>query len=214
LDWTVQYDFRMSEETRTDTRARILQAALDTFSEKGYAASVDDIARRAGVVKQTLYHHFGSKEELFREAFTGMCTMLVVDAASSSGSVRMDVQRFVEAFESRVLSEEGLAFHRVMMSELQRFPELARTLHESWQVAQNRLARLLQAGMERGELRAEPAEFAAEVLISLLTGVHRGRLMGKPLHQSQLTPAQIVDVFMRAFAPDAKAATPDAPIHP
>lgn len=204
----------MSEETRTDTRARILQAALDTFREKGYGASVDDIARRAVVVKQTLYHHFGSKEALFREAFTGFCSMLVVDAAGSSGAVREDVLHFVEAFESRVLSEEGLAMHRVMMAELQRFPELAHTMHESWQVAQNRLVRLLQAGMERGELRAQPAEFAAEVLISLLTGVHRGRLMGKPLHESQLSPAQIVDVFMRAFAPDAKAAPLDAPIHP
>ncbi|EYC52885.1 hypothetical protein AZ34_11275 [Hylemonella gracilis str. Niagara R] len=203
----------MTEETRTDTRARILQAALDTFREKGYAAGVDDIARRAGVVKQTLYHHFGSKEVLFREAFTGFCSMLVVDAAGSSGSVREEILRFVEAFESRVLSEEGLAMHRVMMAELQRFPELAHTMHESWQVAQNRLVRLLRSGMERGELRQEPAEFAAEVLISLLTGVHRGRLMGKPLHESQLSPAQIVEVFMRAFAPDAKAATPHFPIH-
>jgi TetR/AcrR family transcriptional repressor of mexJK operon len=203
----------MTEETRVDTRARILEAALDTFSEKGYAASVDDIARRAGVVKQTLYHHCGSKEELFREAFSGFCGHLVVDAAGSSGSVREDIARFVAAFESRVLSEKGLALHRVMMVELPRFPELARTVQESWQVAQDRLVRLLRAGMQRGELRADAPEFAAEVLISLLTGVHRNRWMGKPEHPSQLSSEQIVDVFMRAFAPETKAASPDSSNH-
>lgn len=199
----------MNTEARPDTRARILEAALDTFSEKGYAASVDDIARRAGVVKQTLYHHYSSKEELFREAFTGLCSVLIVDAAGGSGAVREDVLRFVEAFERQVLSEKGLALHRAMMTELPRFPELAHMVHESWLVAQKKLERLLQVAMERGELRAEIPEIAAEVLLSLLTGVHRGRLMSKPMHEARLSASQIVDVFMRAFAPVSAQACPE-----
>ncbi|MGJ4748626.1 TetR/AcrR family transcriptional regulator C-terminal domain-containing protein, partial [Leptospira sp. SA-E8] len=66
---------------------------------------------------------------------------------------------------------------------------------------QKKLERLLLAAMERGELRAEDPEIAAEVLLSLLTGVHRGRLMSKPMHEARLSASQIVDVFMRAFAP-------------
>ena len=96
----------------SETRARILEAALDTFCEKGYSACVDDIARRAGVVKQTLYHHYGSKESLFREALTGLVNVLLVDLGTRSGSLREDLLRFAESFQAQAMSEQGLALHR------------------------------------------------------------------------------------------------------
>ena len=51
------------------TKSRLLKVARQQFAEKGFAgARVDEIARRAGINKQALYYHFGSKEDLFREA--------------------------------------------------------------------------------------------------------------------------------------------------
>jgi TetR/AcrR family transcriptional regulator len=56
------------EEKREDTLRRILAASKDVFAEKGFAgARVDEIARRAGVNKATLYYHIGDKEALYSE---------------------------------------------------------------------------------------------------------------------------------------------------
>ncbi|MGQ3073201.1 MAG: TetR/AcrR family transcriptional regulator [Ferrovibrionaceae bacterium] len=51
------------------SRRALLQAAVTEFAEKGLAgARVDEIARRAGVNKQLVYHYFGNKDDLFRAA--------------------------------------------------------------------------------------------------------------------------------------------------
>ncbi|MEK9803579.1 MAG: TetR/AcrR family transcriptional regulator [Curvibacter sp.] len=188
----------------TDTRARILEAALDTFCEKGYGACVDDIARRAGVVKQTLYHHYGSKDSLFREALTGLVNVLLVDLGARSGSLREDLLRFAESFQNQAMSEQGLALHRMLVAESPRFPELARAVFETWQLAGAELARLLREGMERGELRQDDPAFAADMLISLLTGTQRDlRLLGMPVEclQQSGRMVRIIDCFLRAYAP-------------
>ena len=192
----------------TDTRARILEAALDTFCAKGYGACVDDIARRAGVVKQTLYHHYGSKDSLFREALTGLVQVLLVDLVARSGSLREDLLRFAESFQAQAMSEQGLALHRMLVAESPRFPELARAVFETWQLAGTELARLLREAMERGELRRDDPEFAADMLISLLTGTQRDMyLLGMPVACPQQSGrmARIVDCFLRAYAAPAGA---------
>lgn len=187
-----------------DTRARILEAALDTFCEKGYDACVDDIARRAGVVKQTLYHHYGSKESLFREALTGLVHVLLVDLGARSGSLRDDLLRFAESFQAQAMSEQGLALHRMLVAESPRFPELARVVYETWQLAGAELARMLREAMARGELRQDDPEFAADMLISLLTGTQRDlRLLGMPVECAQRSgrTVRIIDCFLQAYAP-------------
>lgn len=192
----------------SDTRARILEAALNTFCEKGYGASVDDIARRAGVVKQTLYHHYGSKESLFREALTGLCHALLVDLEARSGCLRDDLLRFAESFQGQAMSEQGLALHRMLVAESPRFPELARAVFETWQLAGAELARLLREAMERGELRRDDPEFAADMLISLLTGTQRDmHLLGMPVECPRQSGrmARIIDCFLKAYAPAADA---------
>lgn len=195
----------------SDTRARILEAALDTFCEKGYGACVDDIARRAGVVKQTLYHHFGSKDSLFREALTGLVNVLLVNLIARSGAVREDLLRFADAFQDQAMSEQGLALYRMLVAESPRFPELARAVYESWQLAGVELARLLHEAMVRGELRQEEPEFAADMLISLLTGTQRDLYlfgMAPPSAQQRGRMGKIVDCFLRAYAPQR---TPEIP---
>lgn len=196
----------------TDTRARILEAALDSFCEKGYGACVDDIARRAGVVKQTLYHHYGSKESLFREALTGLVNALLVDLTARSGSVRNDLLRFAEAFQAQAMSEQGLALYRMLVAESPRFPELARAVYESWQLAGVELARLLQEAMVRGELRQDDPEFAADMLISLMTGTQRDLYlfgMASPGTRQSSRMKSIVDCFLRAYAPQRASGTPE-----
>lgn len=192
----------MSTDT---THQRILAAALSVFSEKGYGASVDDIARRAGVVKQTLYHHFGGKEALFREAIQGLAEELLVDLAPTGGALREDLVRFARSFRAKVLSEQGLALHRMMVAESPRFPELSRAVYEAaTAVAWRRLSQVLQAAMARGELRVDDPDFAAEMLLSLLAGQERSRRLhgvNLPGDGTDGRAERIVDCFLRAFAP-------------
>lgn len=64
------------------TTARILAAAGDVFSENGFdAARVDEIARRAGVNKATLYYHIGNKETLYEKVLLGVMSRVTDDAA-------------------------------------------------------------------------------------------------------------------------------------
>ena len=57
----------------------MLRAATDSFLARGYASSVEDIARRAGVAKQTVYSHFPSKDVLFREVARGLAMSVLVE---------------------------------------------------------------------------------------------------------------------------------------
>jgi AcrR family transcriptional regulator len=65
-------------------RARIVEAALDVFAERGYnAASVAEIGARAGVAKSVLYHHFGSKAGLFEAIVEAHTADLVEEVAAA-----------------------------------------------------------------------------------------------------------------------------------
>lgn len=185
-----------------ETRARILGAALDSFCEHGYGVCVDDIARRAGVVKQTLYHHYGSKDSLFREALSSLIEELLVELEGRSGSVRQDLLRFAEIFEAKAYGEQGLALFRMMVAEAPRFPELVQAVHEAWLKAGQELARLLREAMDRGELREDDTEFASAMLLSMLTGVLREHvLLGLVDRVPPGHTQRVVDTFLRAYEP-------------
>jgi len=62
-----------SEEKRSNTLLRILEAAANVFSEAGFAgARMDEIADRAGVNKATIYYHIGDKETLYAEVISNV----------------------------------------------------------------------------------------------------------------------------------------------
>lgn len=188
-----------------DTRERIRSAALDEFCDKGYGACVDDIARRAGVVKQTLYHHYGSKDSLFREVLKGLVDELLIDLERQGDVLRDDLLRFAEAFRAKALGEQGLALHRMMVAESPRFPELSCAVFEVGNLLVSQgLVRMIREAMARGELREDDPDFAADMLLSMLTGQEQSRrLLGlaAPRPETDGRIAQIVDCFLRAFAP-------------
>ena len=157
-------------------RRAILAAATGAFLEAGYgAATMDDIATRANVSKQTIYHHFGSKEMLFAAIVEERCEQFLAPIAKIDPESR-DLEETLLAlgmdFLKRVLSPDSLALHRLLIAESVRFPELGRLSYESGprRVVEG-LARFLQARAGRSGLAIPDPALSAEQFFGTLLGL-------------------------------------------
>ncbi len=190
-----------------NTRSRILQAAQEMFIDDGYRASVDGIAARAGVAKQTLYNHFSSKEVLFIEVIKQGSATVLIGLDEAQGDLRSTLLEFARTFRQRVLEKDSLAIMRILTAEINRLPELTQQFFAKGPgQTLNRLAELFAAAMQRGELRQDDPHFAAEMLMGMLLNLDFVRyqcavpvLMGNESGRCE----RIVDCFLRAFAPQA-----------
>ncbi len=186
-------------------RERLLEAATEVFLEHGYGASVDMLVARAGVARQTFYNHFENKESLFAEAMRHCVSEVSVLLDAHAGDVRETLLKFARAYRQRVLSPQSIAKFRIITAQAQRFPELtgedyAQGLGKMLQ----RLAEFLRAAMEEGQLRRADPGFAAEMLLSMLAGMERARLLfgvENPPQDEAARVQAIVDGFLRMFAP-------------
>jgi len=89
---------RMSDERR----AALLAAAAEVFARYGYRkASMDDVARAAGLSRQGLYLHYPTKEQLFREGLRALIDTLLAAASAALDDLQRDPQeRLVGAFDA------------------------------------------------------------------------------------------------------------------
>jgi TetR/AcrR family transcriptional repressor of mexJK operon len=188
-----------------ENRARVLRAATSSFLARGYASSVEDIARRAGVAKQTVYAHFPSKDALFKEVAHDLTRRVLVELEAEPHDLRAGLVRFALAYRERVLGAQGIATFRTVMPEIQRFRALARSMYSAsaGEMVQ-RLADYLSGAMQGGRLRRDDPQFAAELLLGMLVGQDRiKRLFGVISHNGSDAErsAHIVDCFLRAYKP-------------
>jgi AcrR family transcriptional regulator len=138
-------------------REAILKAALDEFSAGGFAATrLDDVARRAGVAKGTIYLHFADKEALFQEIIRSMLTPLVGNLEKLRDldvPFRAIAEQIVELFVSEVLQTERKNIIRLMIAEGPRFPKIAEFHYrEVVSRVMSAMQAILQRSVERGEI--------------------------------------------------------------
>jgi len=183
-------------------RERVLRAATHSFLAHGYGSSVDEIARRAGVAKQTVYHHFPSKDRLFREVARELAMSVLVELEGAD--VRVALLSFAVAYRERALGDEGIATFRTLVPEAPRFKSLARAMYANTAGEMvERLAQYLGAAMKEGRLRRDDPELAAEMLLSMLAGVDRVKRLfgiGNGVENHSRRAARIVDCFLRAYS--------------
>jgi AcrR family transcriptional regulator len=156
---------------RAATRDAILSAALDEFSERGFAAArLDDVARRAGVAKGTIYVHFRDKESLFEElirASLGPVAAALAQAPMQDIPVRLFAQRLLEVFVREVLGTRRKDVLRLVLTEGQRFPQLA---HIHYREIVNRALPAVRAvfkrAYERGELKSDALVRFPQLLVA------------------------------------------------
>ena len=104
----------LPETDLNDCRARLIQAAAEVFVEEGYRASVERVASRAGVARQTLYNHFPCKADLFREVVSQATAALLITLDADQLDLRERLLRFGAMYRNKVLSAEGLGFFRTL----------------------------------------------------------------------------------------------------
>jgi TetR/AcrR family transcriptional regulator len=138
----------------------LLEAALDLFVERGFAATrADDVAARAGVSKGTLFLYFQSKEELFkavvRENISGQFKLWNTEFDTFEGDTSEMLRYGMNAWWANIGATKASGITKLMMSEARNFPELAAFYHEEVIRPGNALIRrILQRGIDRGEFRA------------------------------------------------------------
>ncbi len=158
-------------ERRKEARPHeLLSAALDLFVERGFASTrLEDVAKRAGVSKGTLYLYFTNKEELFKAVVRenlvpelGQAEELVV---SYDGDTVSLFYEFILAWWERVGSTKLSGITKLVMAEAGNFPELARFYHDEVNLRGSALiSRLLERGIARGEFRAVDTQALTRVI--------------------------------------------------
>jgi TetR/AcrR family transcriptional repressor of mexJK operon len=204
----------LDEPDLHDCRARLIQAAAAVFVEEGYRASVERVAARAGVARQTLYNHFPCKADLFGEVVRQATASLLITLDASQQTLRERLLRFGALYREKLLSAEGLGFFRTLAAETVRFPELAASFYRSGPAqTAARLSAVLQEAMANGELRSASPEFAANLLLSMLVGADRSHYLfsgDPPPDPDPERVAQVIDCYLRALAP----VPTEAPVSP
>jgi AcrR family transcriptional regulator len=158
---------RRRKEARPD---EIIDAALALFSEQGFAATkLEDVARRAGVSKGTLFVYFASKDELFRAVARRVLATHLDRLQTASADLDRPLAELVPALLAQVarFGQTGLpGMARLLLGESRKFPDLARVWHE--EVASKVLGLLTAAiarAQARGEVRpGDPALHAFSIL--------------------------------------------------
>lgn len=169
-------------QRRPDERPdEILDAAVEVFGEHGFArARLDDIARRAGVSKGTLYLYFASKDEIFRAMVQRRITPAVTQAEARlegwTGSWRDLIELTIRGFWHVMSSERMSCIAKLVQSELTQFPELGRFYFEAAILRTRRLLReILRRGVEAGEFRPEALAMAPRALPAMLVHLAHSR---------------------------------------
>jgi AcrR family transcriptional regulator len=153
----------------------IFEAATKVFLADGYgAASMDAIAREAGVSKQTIYNRFGSKEALFGAIIRRRCDDLLSPLSPpecGSGDVKEVLTSLARKFTTMILSPTSLSLYRVLIGEASHLPQLAAIAYQSGPaLAAETLASYLSAQSCSGVLEVARPRLAAEQFFGMLAG--------------------------------------------
>lgn len=188
----------------------ILDAAVEVFTENGYAAaSMDAIAAAAGVSKQTVYHHFGNKTALFEAVIGRLSAMISLPLVDGHAHDRTPLETLTtlgrHALEF-LLCRQALAFMRLMVAEASKFDGLAESLRAGMETTTQVLVGYLAEETARGRLAIDQPRHAAMMFFGMLLSEYRFRgLIGL---QPELSPDEMDDharavarAFVKAFAP-------------
>ena len=154
-----------------ERRAAIVEAAMEEVIARGFAATrLDDIAKRAGVAKGTIYLHFKDKESMFEELVRIVIVPVVARLTAlppPTGSVRDLVEAFAGNFLKEVIGTRRGDLVRLIVAEGPRFPAVADFYYR--EVVSRGIAAmraLIELGIARGEIRQKDLARYPQILVA------------------------------------------------
>jgi AcrR family transcriptional regulator len=186
-------------------RSQIIEGARAVFLAQGFdAASMGEIARKAGVSKGTLYVYFDSKERLFEAVVEderrGQAEQ-VFSLDASDADVGAVLTRLGKAFVAFLCQPEAISPVRTVISIAERMPELGRSFYESGpQCGISRLAAYLDSQVAAGVLEVEDTEVAAaQFLESCTSTMLKPLLFNIGVAPTEARIAHVVGIAVRTF---------------
>ena len=189
-------------QRRKETRPQeLLDAALELFVEKGFAATrSEEVARRAGVSKGTLYLYYPSKEELFKAVVRQKLSQLIAEGqdlvGSFDGSTSDLLRQLTHIWWERFGDTPAAGIHKVVISEVRNFPELAQFYADEVITPADRLfSSTVERGIARGEFRALPVHDVAHALMApmIFMALHRHSFGACPVHGVEMDPMAVLN---------------------
>lgn len=142
-------------------RNSILNAALDEFAARGFAAArLDDVARRAGIAKGTIYLYFADKESLFQELIRfkmGPVVGTLESLFAADLPIRVVAEQAIEVFIREIYGTHRKQVLRLIISEGPRFPALAEFYYRE---VLSRVLKGVRAILRRARARGEISDDA------------------------------------------------------
>ncbi|WP_336882672.1 TetR/AcrR family transcriptional regulator [Rhodococcus globerulus] len=168
-----------SRRRRKEARpGEIVDAAAALFSEKGFAATtLDEVARRTGVAKGTVYVYFDTKVDLFRAV--AQAALESQQAALTSAELEIEgpfadtLPRLLSRMTATLAGGIVPTVVRMVISESRNFPDLAKIWHDEVLITLlDRVTGLVVAAQARGEVRTgDPRLYAFSIIGAVVTGL-------------------------------------------
>ena len=169
------------QEDHLQRRLAIIAAAAQVFLQSGFdSASMLKIAKNAGVSKQTLYSHFGSKEALFMEAITSTCRKYTPEGLESVANMSLEdtLKSIGRSLCELILSEEAIRLESLCIAGANKHAEVSEMY---WQAGPEWVRKFLidcfQTQVDNGHLVIEDTELAARQFTSLLFADKKSKLL-------------------------------------
>jgi len=194
-------------QRRKQTRPQeLLDAALALFVEKGFAATrTEEVAHAAGVSKGTLYLYYPSKEDLFKAVVRQNLVNLITEGlevlAHFEGSSSDLLCHLMNTWWERVGSTPAAGIHKIVLSEVRNFPELA-TFYaaEVMEPADRLFSGAVRRGIDSGEFRPVPVHEVAHALMApmIFLALHRHSFgaCSPPCGNPDLDPRALIDTHL------------------
>lgn len=202
----------MSKQLRSKNeqkRQRILDSATILFTENGYSStSMDQIAKGADVSKQTVYSHFGNKEDLFAASIKLKCDSYQMSGFSGEDLIdaKETLLEIANRFYAMVTSKEALAVYKTCSYESRTHPELAELFIKEGPVrVTNEVADLFNRLDQQKLLCVNNPDFAAQQFLHAIKGESWMRLKFNTEKQTSAEETKeyiesCVELFLRGYA--------------